>query len=90
MNKYTVGKATKGLGEYLLATYGSELCKERGVVIGYDIRNNSEYFSSTAANVLSSMGIRVYLHAHARPTPQLSFFSKILECSGGCGCNCFS
>ena len=47
MNKYTVGKATKGLGEYLLATYGSELCKERGVVIGYDIRNNSEYFSST-------------------------------------------
>ncbi|WP_321015188.1 phospho-sugar mutase [Eisenbergiella porci] len=83
MNKYTVGKATKGLGEYLLATYGSELCKERGVVIGYDIRNNSEYFSSTAANVLSSMGIRVYLHAHARPTPQLSFSVKFWNALAG-------
>jgi phosphoglucomutase len=43
------------------------------VVIGYDTRNNSEYFSKTAASVLSGMGIKVYLHAHARPTPQLSF-----------------
>ena len=42
-------------------------------MIGYDTRNNSEYFSRTAADVLSGMGIRVYLHAHARPTPQLSF-----------------
>lgn len=73
MNKYTVGKATKGLGNYLLDTYGADVCKERGVVIGYDTRNNSEYFAKTAANVLSSMGIRVYLHLHARPTPQLSF-----------------
>lgn len=83
MNKYTVGKATKGLGEYLLATYGSELCKERGVVIGYDTRNNSEYFSRTAANVLSSMGIRVYHYAHARPTPQLSFSVKFWNTLAG-------
>lgn len=83
MNKYTVGKATKGLGAYLLATYGPELCKERGVVIGYDTRNNSEYFSRTAANVLSSMGIRVYLHAHARPTPQLSFSVKFWNALAG-------
>ena len=73
MNKYTVGKATAGLGQYLFDTYGPELCCSRGVVIGYDTRNNSEYFSRTAADVLSGMGIRVYLHAHARPTPQLSF-----------------
>lgn len=83
MNKYTVGKATKGLGDYLLATYGLELCKLRGVVIGYDTRNNSEYFSRTAANVLSSMGIRVYLHAHARPTPQLSFSVKFWDALAG-------
>ena len=81
MNKYTVGKATAGLGKYLLDTYGAEACKNRGVVIGYDTRNNSEFFSRTAANVLSGMGIRVYLHAHARPTPQLS---EVLECTGGC------
>lgn len=73
MNKYTVGKATKGLGDFLVATYGAEVCRERGVVIGYDTRNNSKYFSEVAANVLSAMGIKAYLHSHARPTPQLSF-----------------
>lgn len=83
MNKYTVGKATMGLGNYLLDTYGAEACKERGVVIGYDTRNNSEFFSHTAANVLSGMGIRVYLHAHARPTPQLSFSVKFWNALAG-------
>lgn len=83
MNKYTVGKATAGLGKYLLDTYGAEVCKERGVVIGYDTRNNSEFFSRTAANVLSGMGIRVYLHAHARPTPQLSFSVKFWNALAG-------
>ena len=73
MNKYTVGKATKGLGDYLIAEYGAEVCRERGVVIGYDTRNNSKHFSEVAANILSSMGIKVYLYSHARPTPQLSF-----------------
>ena len=83
VNKYTVGKATMGLGRYLLDTYGAEACKNRGVVIGYDTRNNSEFFSRTAANVLSGMGIRVYLHAHARPTPQLSFSVKFWNALAG-------
>ncbi len=83
MNKYTVGKATAGLGKYLLDTYGAEICRERGVVIGYDTRNNSEYFSKVTANVLSAMGIRVYLHAHARPTPQLSFSVKFWDALAG-------
>lgn len=83
MNKYTVGKATAGLGKYLLDTYGVEACRTRGVVIGYDTRNHSEYFSQTSANVLSSMGIRVYLHSHARPTPQLSFSVKFWNALAG-------
>lgn len=83
MNKYTVGKATMGLGNYLLDTYGVEICKERGVVIGYDTRNNSESFARTAANVLSGMGIRVYLHTYARPTPQLSFSVKFWNALAG-------
>lgn len=83
MNKYTVGKATAGLGKYLLNTYGAETCKERGVVIGYDTRNNSEFFSRIAADVLSGMGIRVYLHAHSRPTPQLSFSVKFWNALAG-------
>lgn len=83
MNKYTVGKATTGLGKYLLDTYGAETCKNRGVVIGFDTRNNSEYFAHTAGNVLTGMGIRVYLYAHARPTPQLSFCVKFWNALAG-------
>ena len=83
MNKYTVGKATKGLGNYLLDTYGADMCRERGAVIGYDTRNNSRFFSETAANVLSAMGIKVYLHSSPRPTPQLSFSVKYYNCLAG-------
>lgn len=83
MNKYTVGKVTAGLGKYLLDTYGTDACKERGVVIGYDTRNNSKFFSRIVANVLSGMGIRVYLHIHARPTPQLSFTVKFWKSLAG-------
>lgn len=83
MNQYTVGKATVGLGKYLLDTYGAEVCRTRGVVIGYDTRNNSKSFSRTAANVLSSMGIHVYLHSNARPTPQLSFSVKFFHALAG-------
>ena len=68
MNKYTVGKATTGLARYLLDSYGDE-AKIRGVVIGYDSRNNSEFFARVTADVLSAFGIRIYLHAHARPVP---------------------
>lgn len=83
MNQYTVGKATKGLGNYLIDSYGKDVCGERGVVIGFDTRNNSESFAKTAANVLSSMGIRVHLHLHARPTPQLSFSVKYWNAVAG-------
>ena len=83
MNKYTVGKATAGLGKYLLDIYGAEVCRERGVAIGYDTRNNSSYLSRVAADVLSGMGIRVYLLADARPTPQLSFTVKNLNALAG-------
>lgn len=76
MNKYTIGRATKGFGEFLTETFGIDLCAQRGVVIGYDTRNNSHFYAKCAADVLSSMGIRVYLHTHARPAPQLSFSVK--------------
>lgn len=82
MNKYTVGKATTGLAQYLLDTYGEE-AKSRGVAIGYDTRNNSESFARVTADVLSAFGIRVYLHAHARPVPQLSFTVTFWNCVAG-------
>ena len=83
MNKYTVGKATYGLGLYLLDTYGAEKCKTRGVCIGYDTRNNSEFFASVCAEILSGLGIRVYLHKSARPTPMLSFSVKYVGTLAG-------
>lgn len=83
MNKYTVGKTTAGLGQCLLDNYGSDVCCSRGVVVGYDTRKNSQYFARTAADVLSGMGIRVYLHAYARPTPQLSFSVKFWNALAG-------
>ena len=83
MNKYTIGKATQGLGTYLLDNYGVEACAKRGVVIGYDTRNNSKDFSEITANVLTGMGIKVYLHSEARPTPQLSFSVKFLNALAG-------
>ncbi len=76
MNKYTVGKATYGLGLYLLDTFGKEACKTKGVAIGCDTRNNSRYFAKISADILSGMGIKVYLHSEARPTPMLSFSVK--------------
>ena len=83
MNKYTIGKATKGLGTYLLDHYGVEVCAKKGVVIGYDTRNNSKDFSEITANVLTGMGIKVFLHSEARPTPQLSFSVKFLNALAG-------
>ncbi len=72
MNVYTVGRATAGFAEYLLDRYGEE-AKRRGVVIGYDTRLHSAEFARVTANILSGLGIRVYLSKLARPTPQLSF-----------------
>ncbi|MFI3169210.1 MAG: phospho-sugar mutase [Faecalibacterium sp.] len=83
MNKYTVAKATMGLGKYLLQTYGEQACAKRGVVIAYDTRNNSELFSKVVADVLSGMGIRAYRHTNARPTPQLSFSVPFLNALAG-------
>ena len=73
LNKYTIGKVTLGLGNYLIDSYGMDVCESRGVVIGFDTRNNSKSYAQVTADVLSGLGIRVYLMKNARPTPQLSF-----------------
>ena len=83
MNRYTVGRATLGYGRYLLHTFGEAACREKGVAIGCDTRNNSRYFAEQTAAVLSGLGILVKLHEHARPTPELSFSVPYLGCLGG-------
>ena len=49
MNRYTVGKATKGYGQYLLNKFGKDECAKRGVAVAYDVRNNSEAFAAVTA-----------------------------------------
>ena len=81
MNRYTVGRATKGLGEYLKETYPERLSD--GVVIAYDTRNNSKTFAEAVADVLTGMGIQVYIFDKPVPTPELSFAVKYIGCIAG-------
>lgn len=79
MNKYTVGKATKGLCEFLK----NEFAGEKSVVIAYDSRNNSKAFAECAAEVLCYNGIKTFLFEEIMPTPVLSFSVRYLKCNAG-------
>lgn len=80
MNKYTIGRATQGLSNYLIKTYPGEVIK---VAISYDSRNNSQTFARLVADVFSANGIHVYLFSELRPTPHLSFAVRHLGCRAG-------
>ena len=77
MNIYTVGKATFGLAEYLLATGGNS------IVIAYDSRNKSADFARLSAEIMSYKGIKAYLFSELTPTPVLSFAVRYLNASAG-------
>jgi phosphomannomutase len=80
INKYTLGKNTQGLSNYLKKSFPNELLK---VVIAYDCRHNSATLAKTVADVFSANGIQVYLFSDMRPTPELSFALKYLKCHAG-------
>jgi len=80
INKYTIGKTTQGLANYLKKTYPSEKIK---VAIAHDSRNNSDYFARVTAEVFSANGIYVYFFKELRPTPELSFAIRELGCKSG-------
>ncbi|MDO6675727.1 phospho-sugar mutase [Tenacibaculum sp. 1_MG-2023] len=80
INKYTLGKATQGLCNYLHKTH---LNKELKVAIGYDCRHDSEWLAKVVANVLSANNIQVFLFEDMRPTPELSFAVNYLGCDAG-------
>ena len=79
MNKYTVGRATQGLANYILKVGG----QERGVVISYDSRHMSKEFSELTALILNANGIKTYIFEALRPVPELSFAVRYLECVAG-------
>lgn len=79
MNKYTVGKATQGLANFIKSKNG----EERGVAISYDSRNNSKEFSEIAALCLNANGIKAYVFDRLSPVPELSFAVRELNCIAG-------
>ncbi|OYX86495.1 MAG: phosphoglucomutase [Flavobacteriales bacterium 32-34-25] len=80
INKYTLGKSTQGLSDYLHIAFPNQPIK---AVIAYDCRHNSDTLAKTVADVFSANGIEVYLFSSLRPTPELSFALKYLNCQCG-------
>jgi phosphoglucomutase len=80
INKYTLGKNTQGLSNYLKLKFPGEDLK---AVIAYDCRKNSKELAKVVANVFSANGIKVFLFSELRPTPELSFAVKHLDCHCG-------
>ena len=80
MNVLTVGRATQGIANYILAS-GEDPMK--GVAIAYDCRYHSQEFSELVASIMAGNGIRAYLFPEMRPTPELSFAIRELGCISG-------
>lgn len=80
INKYTLGKNTQGLSNYLNRTFPDKTVK---VAIAYDCRHNSKELAKVVADVFSANGIDVFLFSDLRPTPELSFAVKHLDCQCG-------
>ncbi len=78
MNVYTVARATRGLGHYILQSGSVLRC-----AVSCDSRIHSRDFAELTAAVLASMGIEVYLYRTLMPTPMLSFAVRDLSCSAG-------
>ena len=80
INKYTLGRATQGLSNYLIENIKND---QNSVVIAYDCRHNSKKFAKIVADVLSANNIKVFLFEDLRATPELSFAVRHLNCDAG-------
>ena len=80
INKYTLGKATQGLSNYLHVSYPNQDIK---VAIAYDCRHNSKKFATLVAEILSANNIKSFVFEDLRPTPELSFTVNHLNCHAG-------
>lgn len=81
MNIYTVAQSTEGVAR-VIESLGED-AKKRGVMLGYDSRNNSQLFARRCAEVLTAHGIKCYLFDELRPTPMLSAGVRYFGCIAG-------
>jgi len=80
INKYTLGKNTQGLSNYMIKSFPGEQLK---VAIAYDCRHKSDTLAKVVADVFSANGVHVYLFSDMRTTPELSFTVRHLNCQAG-------
>lgn len=80
INKYTLGKNTQGISNYIKTQFPGEQHK---VAIAYDCRHNSKELAKVVADVFSANDIQVFLFSELRPTPELSFAVTHLNCHAG-------
>ena len=80
INKYTISKFTQGLADHLNKTFKK---KQKTLIIAYDNRRNSKFFSNEVAKVLSANNFNVILFNDIRPTPLLSFSIRHFDADGG-------
>ncbi|MBR5406188.1 MAG: phospho-sugar mutase, partial [Lachnospiraceae bacterium] len=79
MNVYTVRRATQGLANYII----KQGAQDKGVAISYDSRRMSPEFADEAALCLNANGIKAYVFTSLRPTPELSYAVRKLNCTAG-------
>lgn len=80
INKYTLGRATQGLSNYLIENVKKA---QLSVVIAFDCRHNSKKFAKVVADIFSANNIKVFLFEDLRATPELSFAVRHLNCDAG-------
>ncbi|MBO6260360.1 MAG: phospho-sugar mutase [Lachnospiraceae bacterium] len=86
MNRFTVGRATQGIADYINNAYADKNCTitaEKSVVIAHDPRYFSREFSMLAACILAANGIKSYIFPDLRPTPELAFMVRYLGTVSG-------
>lgn len=83
INKYTIGMATQGFANYLIKCFPDQQIR---IAVAHDSRNNSRTFAEITSNVMAANGIQVFLFEALRPTPELSFTIRHLQCQGGVVC----
>ena len=81
INIHTIRKANTGFGQYIVSN--GEQAAKRGVAIAYDNRHMSKEFAYDSARMLASLNITSYVFESLRPTPELSFAVRHLNCFGG-------
>ncbi|MFA6427091.1 MAG: phospho-sugar mutase [Candidatus Magasanikbacteria bacterium] len=83
INARTIAESAQGFSEYLIEVFGKAEVENRGIVVTYDIRHNSEDFAKIVASVFAGNGIKVYFFDGVRSTPQLSFTIRFKKAIGG-------